>query len=412
MVLKKKIKLYMIILCILALPISTNAMKKNKIDKIEININEIENRNFEKTISDIKNEINEIEKYSENINMYYFFPEKINELEIHKKNLLNLKEETKNKENINIIENILIDIEKLMDILAIKHMNVLIKEIERKNFNNMTIYELLNKVENLTFHKQNLLNLKNKTNITETTNTVNNMLNNIDKLIINILNPRLNNFENNLTLMDMDDLIDKRKILFNLKNITTNEKAINIINDMLNHIDIKINKFFKLKINNLENFLNQFETDYLYMYKQNLIYFKNITDNEETIDNINILLDNIEKLNYEFIEKIQIEINEMKEKNIENIDINDIKNHIDKLSNYKKELLNLKKELKDEKTLTTIDDMLNNINKLNYEFIEKIQKQNNTQKNINFTIPNFNKNLNIKKSKSATNINSKFKINK
>ena len=115
MFLKKKLKIYLIMLSILALSAPINAMKKDEINENIIKTNEIKKQDFEEEDSKNNIEINKIKKeiYSEicdvkNLSTWIFM------LYDNRKDLLDLKQKTNNEETKNTINNMLDEIDDLI----------------------------------------------------------------------------------------------------------------------------------------------------------------------------------------------------------------------------------------------------------------------------------------------------------
>ncbi len=374
MFLKRKLKIYLVMLSILATSAPINAMKKNLIDKNIISTNEIKDqnfkeeekmkeRNFEITINNIKEEIYEIKQELDNKSIFHFFPRTIEKLKYYKKNLLQLRENAKNKD-VNTIDDMLNNINNLIDILFIKSSGIPLENTKAENLKDMSIYDLTYEIDTIISSKLNLLHIKNKINNQENMNKINNILDDIDKVIIETFKSKLNNFDQELKRMDMEDLIDKRKTIFKLRKITTNKEALKIIDIMLNEIDNFINKIFELQINNFEQNFEKIDIniDVLNYEIETILNLKKDTVNEKTIDLINTLLKYIDKS----IDKVfKLGRDDLKQ-NFEKINIENLKDK-------KKIMFNLKIVATKKETLDIIDDILNYIDELIIKKINNIE---------------------------------------
>ncbi len=337
MFLKRKLKIYLVMLSILALYVPINAMKNNEINKNIINTNEIKAKNFGENekeepnsesnikINSINNKLNEIKKDIcetkedlKNIKKNRII-NLINYFNFHTKNLLTIKEKTNDKKTINSIDDVLNDIDKIINTLTITKIKKDVCEIKEQDFENMNINNFIHYMNDLNLYKQNFLALKEKTTDKETENIINNLLNYINKFIIVAVKLKIEKIKEQ----------DSKNIYMN-----------NIYTD-------NIQKYRQYK-NTLK-----FYVDYL-------ITLKSETNNQEIINSINDISKNVNIL---IIEKIKKNINEIKEKNSENINKNNI-NYIDDLKTYKKDLLILKNEPNNEETPNTINNILNDIEKL------------------------------------------------
>ena len=199
MFLKKKLKMYLVMLSILALSAPINAMKKDEINENIIKTNEIKKQDFEEEdsknnieINKIKKEIYEIKEnlknnlkcYINQHNVEYYINQYIDKLKKHEENLLSLKEKIDNERIIDTINNMLDKINTLYSKLIILKIKIEINKIKKE------IYSEICDVKNLSTwifmlydNRKDLLDLKQKTNNEETKNTINNMLDEIDDLI-------------------------------------------------------------------------------------------------------------------------------------------------------------------------------------------------------------------------------------
>ncbi len=402
MFLKKKLKIYLIMLSVLSISAPINAMKKNEINENIIKTNEIKNENFEEENSEcnikiniINNNLNEIKKKIEimkeqdfenlNINNYVY---NINELQNLRQDLLNLKEGTKNKETINTINDISYEINKIIDTLTITKIKKDIIEI-KENLKDINKNRIINLINYFNFHKKNLLTIKEKTNDKETINAIDDVSDEINKIIdtltITKIKKEINeikeqDFENlniNNYVYNINELQNLRQDLLNLKEKTNNKETVNTINDALDEIDEFVIKTVKLKIQRIKkqdskkiyiDNVQQYHQykDILNFYVGYLLNLKKETKNKVFINTVNNILNEVNIL---IITKIKKEINEIKEKNTENIDEDDIFYYIGDLNNYKQELLTLKKQINNKKTINIINDILKNIEKITNNLI-------------------------------------------
>ncbi len=426
MFLKRKLKIYLFMISVLALYVPINAMKNNEINKNIINTNKIKAKNFGENekekeeepnsesnikINSINNELNEIKKKIEiikeqdfenlNINNNIY---SINKLENLKQNLLDLKKETKSEETTNKINDILDEIDKLTNELIIMRIKEGINRIEEQKFKKVDKKHITNYINELTFHKQNLLILKEKTQSEEIANKINGMLYKINKLnnklIIKKIKENINRikkqeFENlniNNNIYSINKLENLKQNLLDLKKETKSEETANKINNILDEIDEFIIKTVKLKIKKIKKqdskniYLNNVQQyhqykDSLNFYIGYLLNLKKETKNKVFINTINNISNEVNIL---IITKIKLEINKIKEKNTENIDEDDICYYIGDLNNYKQELLTLKKQINNKKNINIINDILKNIEKITNDLIineikikiNKVNKQN------------------------------------
>ncbi len=378
------------------------------LDEINKLKNELIVPKIKKEIDKIKKEIDAIKKDFEIENIFdirtYIFKYG-NELRNHEQYLLNLKEETDNEETIKSINSILDEINKLYKELIIPKIEKEIDKIKKIDFDNEDIFNVNCHINNLNQYKQALLVLKQETNNKETKNTINNMLDEIktlhNKLIISKTKKEIDAMKkdfDNENIFDISAYIFKYRDklrsheqyllnLLNLKEETDNEETINSIDSMLDEIDklkneliipkiekeidkIKKIDFKILNINNLTYYICELKNQ-----KKNLLFLKQETNNEKTINAINSVLDKVNNIISEFneliIEKIEKEIEKIKE-NFENEKIDDVNRYIKDLNDYKERLLNLKNETINKKILDTINYILKNIDKLfNEEIFNK-----------------------------------------
>ncbi len=265
MFLKKKLKMYLVMLSILALSAPINAMKKDEINENIIKTNEIKKQDFEEEdsknnieINKIKKEIYEIKEnlknnlkcYINQHNVEYYINQYIDKLKKHEENLLSLKEKINNKITIGAINNMLYKINTLYSKLIILKIKIEINKIEKIDFTDESIDNIIYYQLNLNQCEENLLSLKEKIDNERIIDTINNMLDKINtlysKLIILKIKIEINKIKKEIysEICDVKNLstwifmlYDNRKDLLDLKQKTNNEETKNTINNMLDEID-------------------------------------------------------------------------------------------------------------------------------------------------------------------------------
>ena len=265
MFLKKKLKMYLVMLSILALSAPINAMKKDEINENIIKTNEIKKQDFEEEdsknnieINKIKKEIYEIKEnlknnlkcYINQHNVEYYINQYIDKLKKHEENLLSLKEKINNKITIGAINNMLYKINTLYSKLIILKIKIEINKIEKIDFTDESIDNIIYYQLNLNQCEKNLLSLKEKIDNERIIDTINNMLDKINTLrndlYISKIKTEIDKIKKEIysEICDVKNLstwifilYDNRKGLLDLKQKTNNEETKNTINNMLDEID-------------------------------------------------------------------------------------------------------------------------------------------------------------------------------